>query len=73
MDMLFRYNEAVLALENFLQVNGVDKSAKYSEDVLMIDMVIGYLESLLHMAVKPSYVTFDDYLCEILADYMVEV
>ncbi len=73
MDMLFKYNQAVLALENFLQVNGVEKSAKYSEDVLMIDMVSGYLESLLRMAVKPSYVTFDHYLCELLADYLQEV
>ena len=73
MDMLYRYNEAIAALENYLEQNKISKDAAYDPDCLIHDMCSGYLENLLRLAVKPQYVVFDDYLCEVLANYMVEV
>ena len=73
MDFVFRADVALRALDKFLEINDVDKNAKYSEDVLVIDMCSGYRETLLRLPVKPSFVVFDDFMAELLSEYLEEV
>lgn len=73
MDFVFRADVALRALDKFLEINAVDKNAKYSEDVLVIDMACGYRESLLRLPVKPHFVVFDHFMVELLSDYLEEV
>lgn len=72
MDFLYKTDTVVNALGKFLEDNSVDKNAKYSEDVLMIDMVSGYYEQLLRLKVKPAYLTLDGWTVEAIAAYMEE-
>lgn len=73
MDFVFRADVALRALDKFLEANAVDKNAKYSEDVLVIDTVSGNREYLLRLPVKPNFVVFDQWMVELLTDYMEEV
>lgn len=73
MDFVFRADIALRALDKFLEANDVDKNAKYSEDVLVVDMTSGYRESLLRLPVKPNFVVFDQWMVELLSDYLEEV
>lgn len=73
MDFVFRSDIALRALDKFLEANAVDKNAKYSEDVLVIDMCSGYRETILRLPVKPSFVVFDDFMAELLSDYLEDL
>ena len=73
MDFVFKTEVALRALDNFLEANDVDKNAKYSEDVLVIDTCSGYRESLLRLPVKPNFVVFDEWMVELLSEFMEEM
>lgn len=73
MDFVFKTEVALRALDKFLEANDVDKNAKYSEDVLVIDTCSGYRESLLRLPVKPNFVVFDEWMVELLSEFMEEM
>ena len=73
MNFVFRADIALRALDKFLEANAVDKNAKYSEDVLVVDMASGYRETLLRLPVKPNFVILDHFMVELLSDYLEEV
>lgn len=73
MDYIFNTQIALRALDKFLEVNQVGKDEAYSEDVLIIDTALGYRESLLRLAVKPNFVVFDQWMVELLTEYLEEV
>ena len=73
MDYIFNTHVALRALDKFLEVNQVGKDEAYSEDVLIIDTALGYRESLLSLRVKPNFVVFDQWMVELLTEFLEEV
>ena len=59
-------------MAKYLRING-DNDAPYSEDILVVDTVSGYYETLLKLKVKPNFIVFDEWMVEVLSDYMEDV
>jgi hypothetical protein len=73
MNLVYRTEIVIAAVEAYLEANSVAKDAPYGRQVIIYDQLVGWLEVMLKAAVMPSYVVLDEDDFEILNSYLREV
>jgi hypothetical protein len=73
MNLIYRTDIVINAVEAFLEANHVPKEAVYSLEAVIYDQMSGWLEQILKSAVMPSYVVLDDDDYEVLSGYLKDI
>jgi hypothetical protein len=73
MNLVYRTEIVIAAVEAYLEANPVATNAPYSRSAVIYDQLEGWLEQMNRIATKPSYVTLDEDDAEILNNYLQEV
>ena len=73
MNLVYRTDIVIAAVEAYLEANPVATNAPYSRQVVIYDQLEGWLEQMNRLSTSPSYVTLDEDDIEILSEYLGEV